>query len=124
MHMSQIPMHAWRNILHARIQLLEPASWSSPLPSSPILLTEPYFSAGLSVTANAWNTWDSASATAVNRLRWFESTAGAQGATYGSYNDPDWSAFINRMSLTSTDRPSSYNRSDAVVRFGNFRRDC
>lgn len=87
-------------------------------------MTEPQFSAGLNVAANAWNKWDSDLAATVNRLRWFESTAGATGATFGAFNDPDWSTFINSMSLTGADRPSSYNRSDAVVRCGTLMWDC
>lgn len=49
---------------------------------------EPYFSSGLADPAGTWNQWTTDGA--ANRLRFFESTQGAPGATFGSYTDPDW----------------------------------
>lgn len=53
--------------------------------------TEPYFSESLSDPANTWNQWNTVIGN--NQLRFFESTAGAPGATFGSYTDPHWDAF-------------------------------
>lgn len=59
---------------------------------------EPYFSSSLTDPANTWNQWSTGGAT--NRLRFFESTAGAPGATFGSYTDPDWSTFVSGNALS------------------------
>lgn len=60
--------------------------------------SEPYFSASISDPANAWNEWTTDGAG--NVLRFFESTAGATGATFGSYSDPHWSTFVAGSALT------------------------
>lgn len=62
--------------------------------------TEPYFSGNILDPAATWNLW--ASNLPTNTLRYFESTAGAPGATFGSYTDPHWAAFINGNSLGTT----------------------
>ena len=54
--------------------------------------TEPYFSASISDPINTWNQW--ASDGSSNTLRFFQSTAGAPGATLGSYTDPHWDTFV------------------------------
>ncbi len=53
---------------------------------------EPYFSSSLTETANTWIQWSTDGLT--NKLRFFESTQGAPGATFGSYSDPDWSTLL------------------------------
>lgn len=73
---------------------------------------------GLNVTAGAWNTWDSDITTTRNRLRFFESTQGVTGASFGAYTDPPWATFINGMSLKSTaagSRPTSWPRNNSEV---------
>jgi hypothetical protein len=60
--------------------------------------TEPYYSININETAGAWNQWSSDDS--VNRLRFFESTAGAPGANFGSYTDPDWQTFVTGNSLS------------------------
>jgi parallel beta-helix repeat protein len=60
--------------------------------------TEPYFSAGLTDPANTWNQWTTGGAT--NKLRFFESTAGAPGANFGTYADPDWATLIAGNALS------------------------
>jgi len=62
--------------------------------------TEPYFSDSIADPANTWNQWTTGGAT--NRLRFFESTAGAPGATFGSYSDPDWDAFKSNNALSGS----------------------
>jgi hypothetical protein len=62
--------------------------------------TEPYFSMNLIETSGAWNQWTTDGAE--RQLRFFESTAGAPGATFGSYTDPIWSSFIAGNSLGTT----------------------
>ncbi len=62
--------------------------------------SEPYFSEDLTETADAWNQWSTGGPT--NELRFFESTAGAPGATFGSYTDPDWSTLITRKALSGS----------------------
>ncbi len=67
--------------------------------------TEPYFSANILDPANTWNHWSTNLAT--NTLRFFESTQGAPGATFGAYTDPHWVSFIAGSSLgTSVQRAS------------------
>lgn len=66
---------------------------------------EPYFSRDISDPANTWNNWTTDGA--ANQLRFFESTAGAPGANFGSYTDPDWDTFKNGNHLgTSVSRSS------------------
>lgn len=60
--------------------------------------TEPYFSENLADPANTWNNWTTDGA--VNKLRFFESTAGAPGANFGSYTDPDWATFVAGNALS------------------------
>ncbi len=59
---------------------------------------EPYFSNGINDPANTWNQWSTNGAS--NKLRFFESTAGALGANFGSYTDPDWSTFVASTALS------------------------
>ncbi len=66
---------------------------------------EPYLSANISDPINTWNLWSTNLAT--NTLRFFESTAGAPGANFGSFTDPGWATFIAGNSLgTSVHRAS------------------
>lgn len=60
--------------------------------------TEPYFSANLADPADTWNTWTTDGAS--NTLRFFESTAGAPGATFGGYTDPHWADFVAANGLS------------------------
>jgi hypothetical protein len=60
--------------------------------------SEPYFSDGLAESANDWNQWTTDGP--VNKLRFFESTQGAPGATFGSYTDPDWATFKGGNALS------------------------
>ncbi|MBI5089118.1 MAG: hypothetical protein HZB15_09755, partial [Actinobacteria bacterium] len=66
--------------------------------------TEPYFSSNIADPANTWNQWTTGGGT--NRLRFFESTAGAPGATFGAYTDPDWATFIAANGLSGAARSS------------------
>lgn len=59
---------------------------------------EPYFSANIADPANAWNNWTTSGTT--NTLRFFESTQGASGATFGAYTDPDWATFLAGNALS------------------------
>ncbi len=61
--------------------------------------TEPYFSINIVDPANTWNQWSTDGTN--NKLRFFESTAGAPGATFGSYTDPEWSMFKAGNALSS-----------------------
>ena len=36
-----------------------------------------------------------------NQLRFFESTSGCPGATFGSYTDPDWATFVAGNALST-----------------------
>lgn len=60
--------------------------------------SEPYFSENLTDPINTWNNWTTDGST--NKLRFFESTAGATGATFGSYTDPDWATLISGNALS------------------------
>jgi hypothetical protein len=60
--------------------------------------TEPYFAVNLNDPANTWNMWSTGSID--NQLRFFESTAGAPGATFGSYTDSTWSDFVAGTALS------------------------
>lgn len=60
--------------------------------------TEPYFAVNLNDPANTWNRW--ATGSIDNQLRFFESTAGAPGATFGSYSDPTWDDFVAGNALS------------------------
>ena len=60
--------------------------------------SEPYFSINLNDPADTWNQWTTGGAE--NKLRFFESTAGAPGATFGSYTDPDWATFVAGNALS------------------------
>ena len=62
--------------------------------------SEPYFSINLTDPADTWNQWTTDGVN--NQLRFFESTAGAPGATFGSYTDPDWATFLAGNSLGTT----------------------
>jgi hypothetical protein len=59
---------------------------------------EPYFSINLLDPANTWNQWTTDGAS--NKLRFFESTQGAPGATFGSYTDPDWATLTAGNALS------------------------
>lgn len=63
---------------------------------------EPYFSIALNDPADTWNNWTTYGPE--NRLRFFESTAGAPGATFGSYTDPDWASFVAANALSGVPR--------------------
>jgi len=63
---------------------------------------EPYFSMQLNAPANTWNQWTSDAGD--NQLRFYESTQGAPGATFGSYGDPDWNTFKTSPALSSQGR--------------------
>ncbi len=65
---------------------------------------EPYFSSNLSDPANTWNLWSSNGTS--NQLRFYESTAGAPGANFGSYTDPFWTQFIAQNALSGQPRAS------------------
>ncbi|MEO6447558.1 MAG: hypothetical protein ABIZ91_18670, partial [Gemmatimonadaceae bacterium] len=60
--------------------------------------SEPYFSAGINDPANTWNEWSTGGAT--NTLRFFESTTGPPGATFGSYTDSTWAQLIGGYALS------------------------
>jgi hypothetical protein len=64
--------------------------------------SEPYFSSNLIDPANTWNLWSSDGPT--NEMRFFESTAGAPGATFGSYTDPNWADFSSQNALSGQPR--------------------
>jgi hypothetical protein len=49
---------------------------------------EPYFAMSTIDPADTWNQWSSDAGD--NQLRFYESTAGAPGANFGTYNDPTW----------------------------------
>ena len=59
---------------------------------------EPYFSINLNDPAGAWNQWSTGGAN--NQLRFYESTQGAPGATFGSYGDPNWATFVAGNALS------------------------
>jgi hypothetical protein len=61
--------------------------------------SEPYFSISLNDPAGVWNQWTTSGPN--NQLRFFESTAGAPGANFGSYTDPDWATFVNQNALSA-----------------------
>ncbi|MDB6116309.1 MAG: hypothetical protein JWO08_90 [Verrucomicrobiaceae bacterium] len=65
---------------------------------------EPYFSSNLSDPANTWNLWSTNGTS--NQLRFFESTAGAPGASFGTYTDPNWSTFKTQTALSGQPRAS------------------
>ncbi len=76
-----------------------PGDASSPTWYGVRIGSEPYFSSNLADPANTWNQWSTDGAS--NRLRFFESTQGAPGATFGSYTDPDWAGFAAGNALGS-----------------------
>ncbi len=78
---------------------------------------EPYFSANLDDPADMWNTWSTDGAT--NTLRFYESTAGAPGATFGAYDDPHWDAFKDGSSLGSTSERGTREFSGITVSTGS-----
>lgn len=61
---------------------------------------EPYFSSGINDPANAWNEWRTAAGQ--NQLRFFESTAGAPGANFGTYADPDFASSVSGTALSGS----------------------
>lgn len=62
--------------------------------------SEPYFSQNLTEIAGAWNKWTTDGP--ANKLRFFESTAGAPGANFGTYADPDWTTFVSGNALSGS----------------------
>jgi hypothetical protein len=64
--------------------------------------TEPYFSNNIVETPGDWNQWVTGGAS--NKLRFFESTAGAPGSNFGAYTDPDWSTFVAASALSGQPR--------------------
>jgi hypothetical protein len=65
---------------------------------------EPYFSMNLNAPAHTWNQWSSDAGD--NQLRFYESTAGAPGANFGTYSDPTWSTFKASPALSGHARAS------------------
>lgn len=59
---------------------------------------EPYFSMNMVDPASTWNQWSSDPGD--NQLRFYESTAGAPGANFGTYTDPDWATLKTRNALS------------------------
>ena len=47
---------------------------------------------GDSLPANTWKQWTTGGAQ--KQLRFFESTSGSAGASFGSYTDPEWATFV------------------------------
>ena len=62
--------------------------------------SEPYFAINLADPGNTWNKWSTDGA--ANRMRFYESTQGAPGANFGTYNDPDWAAFKSGNALSGS----------------------
>jgi len=62
--------------------------------------TEPVYSAALADPANTWNQWSTDGA--ANTLRFYESTQGAPGASFGGYTDPFWAAFSAGNALSGS----------------------
>ena len=60
--------------------------------------TEPYFSINPTNLASGWTNWTTSGLT--NRLRFFESTEGAEGANFGEPDDLDWAAFVSGTALS------------------------
>lgn len=60
--------------------------------------SEPYFAINLNDPENTWNQWTTDDQN--NQLRFFESTQGASGATFGSYTDPVWADFVTGSALS------------------------
>lgn len=58
---------------------------------------EPYYADNIVDPVNTWNQWSTDDVT--NKLRFYESTAGAPGANFGSYADPFFPDFIEQLSL-------------------------
>lgn len=67
--------------------------------------SEPYFSADLAAPTDTWNQWSTNLTT--NTLRFFESTQGAPGASFGSYTDSAWANFIGANALGTSVRRAS-----------------
>ncbi len=59
---------------------------------------EPYFAMNMNDPAGQWNQWSTDPGD--NQLKIYESTAGAPGATFGSYTDPDFATFKTSNSLS------------------------
>ncbi|MES3004490.1 MAG: hypothetical protein V4690_00075 [Patescibacteria group bacterium] len=59
---------------------------------------EPYFASSMNAPAGIWNEWSTEADE--NQLRFFESTQGAPGANFGTYNDPSWSTLLSGNSLS------------------------
>jgi uncharacterized repeat protein (TIGR01451 family) len=62
--------------------------------------SEPYFAINLADPGNNWNKWSTDGA--ANRMRFYESTQGAPGANFGTYNDPDWATFKSGNALSGS----------------------
>jgi uncharacterized repeat protein (TIGR01451 family) len=62
--------------------------------------SEPYFAINPADPGNTWNKWSTDGA--ANRMRFYESTQGAPGANFGTYNDPDWTAFKGGNALSGS----------------------
>src|ERR1051325_201578 len=62
--------------------------------------SEPYFAINPADPGNTWNKWSTDGA--ANRMRFYESTQGAPGANFGTYNDPDWTTFKGGNALSGS----------------------
>jgi uncharacterized repeat protein (TIGR01451 family) len=62
--------------------------------------SEPYFAINPADPGNTWNKWSTDGA--ANRMRFYESTQGAPGANFGTYNDPDWATFKSGNALSGS----------------------
>lgn len=63
---------------------------------------EPYFAMNTVDPADTWNQWSSDAGD--NQLRFYESTSGAPGANFGTYNDPSWDTFKASAGLSGQSR--------------------
>ncbi len=59
---------------------------------------EPYFAMNMNDPAGQWNQWSSDPGD--NQMRFYESTQGAPGATFGTYTDPDFATLKTSNALS------------------------
>jgi hypothetical protein len=78
---------------------------------------EPYFSVNLNDPANTWNEWSTNSSQ--NQLRFYESTAGAPNANFGTYTDPTWSTFLSDTPLSGVSTYSSHDVQSLSLQTGS-----
>jgi uncharacterized repeat protein (TIGR01451 family) len=60
--------------------------------------SDPYFAINLADPGSTWNKWSTNGAN--NKMRFYESTAGAPGANFGTPTDPDWTTFKGGNALS------------------------